>query len=220
VINPSEKLSREDYARAEGFLPWNLKKLVSAGEIKPIWLKDQERCWYLRSAPEGTQFVLVDAAKGKRQPAFDHQKLASALSIASGKPCTHDQLPFDTIEWSENKICLHFNAHGKKWEYDLEKGTCMALPEVKLPLPTELLSPDRKWAVFLKNYNLILRNTENGETRPLTKDGKRHYDYASSPESNTMFIMLQQRGIPLPPMAIWSPDSRRLLTQRLDQRRG
>ena len=37
------QLSFEDYARAERMLPWNFKKLIGNGEIKPVWLENEER---------------------------------------------------------------------------------------------------------------------------------------------------------------------------------
>lgn len=53
--------------------------------IEPHWFGDNTRFWY-RNALEGgrREFILADAAKGTRTPAFDHARMAAALSAASG----------------------------------------------------------------------------------------------------------------------------------------
>jgi hypothetical protein len=53
-----------------------------------------DHLWYTRSVKGGTEFVLVDAGVATKKPAFDHQKLAAAISAASGKPYTALTLPF------------------------------------------------------------------------------------------------------------------------------
>ena len=40
-------------------------------------------------------------------------------------------------------------------------------------------SPDGQWAAFAKNYNLYIRNISTGQEYQLSKDGKKHYEYAS-----------------------------------------
>ena len=81
-----------------------------------------------------------------------------------------------------------------------------------------LISPDGRWAVSGRDSNLILRAMESGEERALTQDGELSYAYGKSPDSNTFAVTARVAGIPLPPMALWSPDSQRLLTARLDER--
>src|SRR5882757_6366640 len=47
------------------------------------WIGKTERFWYPRTVQGGTDFVLVDAATRTKGPAFDHDKLAAAISSAS-----------------------------------------------------------------------------------------------------------------------------------------
>src|SRR5688500_18073852 len=72
-------LTTADYARAEKFMGHNTTPLVFRSGVRPTWMAD-ERLWYRVTTPQGTEFVLVDPAKGTRVPAFDHAKLAAALS--------------------------------------------------------------------------------------------------------------------------------------------
>src|SRR5205823_3034472 len=59
---------------------------VYKAQITPHWFDNNRRFWYrndLRGG--GREFMLVDAVRGGRTPAFDHDKLAAALSKAAGK---------------------------------------------------------------------------------------------------------------------------------------
>jgi len=58
------------------------------------WIGETDHFWYTRPVKGGTEFVLVDAAAATRKPAFDHEKLAAAISSASGNKYTALTLPF------------------------------------------------------------------------------------------------------------------------------
>src|ERR1035441_7589425 len=58
------------------------------------WIGETDHFWYTRSVKGGTEFVLVDAGAATKKAAFDHEKLAAAISSASGKPYTALTLPF------------------------------------------------------------------------------------------------------------------------------
>ena len=59
---------------------------VLLAAVEANWTADGAKFWYRNDLAEGKrQFVLVDAAGGKRGPAFDHAKLAAALSERFGR---------------------------------------------------------------------------------------------------------------------------------------
>ncbi|HEY7855427.1 MAG TPA: DPP IV N-terminal domain-containing protein, partial [Terriglobales bacterium] len=58
------------------------------------WIGNSHHFWYHKTVEGGTQFVLVDADSGVKKPAFDHARLAEALSAVAGKPYTALTLPF------------------------------------------------------------------------------------------------------------------------------
>src|SRR4051812_9378313 len=54
---------------------------VYRDRVTPNWFAAGTKFWYRNDLKAGTkEFVLVDAAKGTRGPAFDHVKLAASLS--------------------------------------------------------------------------------------------------------------------------------------------
>jgi dipeptidyl aminopeptidase/acylaminoacyl peptidase len=72
---------------------------------------------------------------------------------------------------------------------------------------------------FVKDFNLHVRPAGGGPARALTTDGEEawYYATAASPSSGGATAILT--GTPRPISAKWSPDSKRLLTFRLDERR-
>ena len=74
-----------DYERAVG-LRAQIEGKVFKDRIEAHWLSDGQRLWYRNKLADGaSQFVWVDAGKGRRQTAFNHEKLAAALSEKLGK---------------------------------------------------------------------------------------------------------------------------------------
>ncbi|HMA38864.1 MAG TPA: hypothetical protein VKP10_02240, partial [Gemmatimonadales bacterium] len=75
-------LTADDYARAERFLGYNTNPLVAGATVRPGWLA-ADRFWYLNTTADGVEYVLVDPARRTRAPAFDHARIAAALSRAA-----------------------------------------------------------------------------------------------------------------------------------------
>src|SRR5947199_9854438 len=84
-------LTADDYARAERFLGPAVGRLVSGIPGRPIWLPDG-RAAYRVSTPTGGQFVMVNARRRARSPAFDHARRAVAVWAAWGRRVTGDSL--------------------------------------------------------------------------------------------------------------------------------
>ena len=51
------------------------------------WIESTSRFWYRKSVKGGNEFVLVDAETLAKKPAFDHERLAAALSAAHLTVC-------------------------------------------------------------------------------------------------------------------------------------
>ncbi len=92
------EVTSSDYARAERFLPWNASKLLLHADVLPQWIEESSRFWYRKRVAAGHEFIYVDPASGEQRPAFDHERLASSLSKASGHSYVAYKLPFSTIE--------------------------------------------------------------------------------------------------------------------------
>jgi dipeptidyl-peptidase-4 len=214
-----QQLTREDYARAERYLIWNINKLVFKTQVIPHFIGKSDRFWYKNNTRDGKEFVVVDPALNTRQPAFDQVKLAAALSAASGKAYEAKDLPFDMFEFIKDGKAIQFDIEKTRWTCELANYTCTKIEAPKENPEGESLSPDGKWAAFVKDHNLYLRPTAGGTEVQLTTDGEPYYDYGTEAEQSTSAVTERLSGKKQPPVLIWSPDSRKIFTHRLDQRK-
>jgi dipeptidyl aminopeptidase/acylaminoacyl peptidase len=76
-------------------------------------------------------------------------------------------------------------------------------------LPKDVRSPDGKRTVFIRDWNLWLRDVAKGTETPLTTDGVKDFGYATH---NAGWLRSDR------PIVRWSPDSRKIATFQQDQR--
>ncbi len=164
---------------------------VYKDRIIPHWSADNKRFWYRNDLSGNTrEFIVVDVEQGKRQPAFDHQKLAEALSKAAGAEYRADQLPFDIIEFRDGGKALLFNANDQTWKCDLANyqvslsdETITTKEEARASrrftpgvrnfgsFPGSAVSPDGKRTALIKDRNVFISaGNPNGEVQ-LSNDG-------------------------------------------------
>lgn len=203
------------YVRAERLLGTNASKLTSDLVIEPNWIGDSDRFWYRWKSMAGIEFARVDPATGERAPAFDHGRLAAALSLASGTAVSANQLPFSAISYADDGGSITFDIEGERWTCDLGSyalSRAGAAPRV----PSDVArSPDGLWDAFTRDCNVWLRSVASGEERAITTDGEKHNGYGEA-----LLSPLTSGGIedPPPPVIRWSPDSGKILFFRVDQR--
>ena len=107
--------TREDYQRAEQFLPANLRHRIYVAEVTPHWIAKKNRFWYHKVGTNGAEFLLVDADQIGVGPAFDHARLAASLSKALGREVQPTELPFDSIDFSEDGKYLSLQIDSAPW---------------------------------------------------------------------------------------------------------
>jgi dipeptidyl aminopeptidase/acylaminoacyl peptidase len=206
-----------DYQRAERFLPGNLRHHVFLADVAPHWIEKTDRLWYRRSNAHGADFVLVDAEKNTSAPAFDHARLASALSLGAKHSYAATDLPFLDFEFVDEEKAISFSVEKAKWLCNLATYECK--PDTSAAEnPAEALSPNERWAAYVSDHNLYLRDVSTGTELQLTNDGIRGWDYATPLPS--LRLMVEQRTSDVKQRAVvfWSPDSSKLVTYRIDSR--
>lgn len=211
-------ITPEDYARADRFLPWNAGRRVYNALVEPNWIAGGDRFWYLNHSRHGKEFVLVDPERGSREPAFDHARLAAALSAATGRHWEAGGLPFSAITW-QGTDRIRFEVGEEHWDCDLAGYRLEQVTPEPAAREGELASPDGRLAAFVREGDVWVRPIGGGEEIRLTADAEPDYVYATPPDSTTTAVTDRLSGKPLPVLAVWSPDSRRLATHRLDQRK-
>lgn len=207
----TDSLTAKDYANAERFLWFSTQPYVDNGYVIPNWING-DKFWYRNLNAQGSEFILVDAAKGTRTAAFDQQKLATALSSATGSSYQASMLPFQTFNFSPDEKSIVVNIKGKQWKIDLKTYTVTADTSTKSnsnSKPNEVLSPDGSKAAFIKDYNLWVRDVATNQLTQLTTDGVQYFGYATD---NAGWKHSDN------PILRWSPDSKKIATFKQDER--
>lgn len=205
-------LTAADYERAEKFMGYNTGQLVDRGSVQPRWLSG-DRFWYRVLTAQGSEFVLVNPANGTRQPLFDHEKLAAALSTAAGQTFSASRLPFLTFSFTPDGNSIVLTAAKKSWKCDIQAYTCAA-DNAPGNLPNQggingIASPDGRRTAFIRDWNLWVRDNASGRETQLTTDGVKDFGYATD---NAGWRKSDR------PVLLWSPDSKKIATYLQDQR--
>jgi dipeptidyl aminopeptidase/acylaminoacyl peptidase len=190
--------------------------LVLKDQIGPHWFDGNARFWYRNDLAGGAhEFIAVDAEKGNRRPAFDHGRLAAALSKASGKDVPADKLPFELIALDDRGKSVRFKVGESVWKCDLTRYECVQAPSAEAPADAPAApsrrprfpgarrrsnpdrSPDGRWTALVKDHDVYLQPEGGGEPVRLSTDGKEgraygHLDW--SPDSKTLVAFRIEPG--------------------------
>ena len=210
VYGQSVEVSVEDYARAERALAQHTYPLVFNLNVRPQWL-DGDRFWYRSESEDGYTFMLVDPSRSRREPAFDHARLAEALSRAADTTYVSSRLPFSTFDLSGDGEELTFTVEGSDYRCNIRRYTCEAAPGPRRERidRNSIVSPDGRQAAFIREHNLWVHDLFSGEETQLTTDGIEDYGYATNNAGWTK----NDR-----PVLLWSPDSKKIATFQHDAR--
>ena len=89
-------------------------------QIDPHWFAHNTCFWYRVDLGDGRrEFVLVDAGKGTRHPAFDHSRVAAELTRLMGKNVAPDRLPIDALDFESDPGAIILEGRHEGWELNL-----------------------------------------------------------------------------------------------------
>ena len=204
---------------------------VKGGAIQAHWMADGSSFWYAEGAPENTIIYQVDPQANTRVPLFDTPRLREELTPLLGNEPPYQGLPFEEFTFIGNgERAVEFTVAEKPFILQLdtyevtpapaesEEARRRLTPQIArsdgYPLNSqwdfvghelvEVLSPDRGWFASLKDDDLWLRSTTNGQEVHLAS-GTEDYQWGSRE-------WLPQRW------ASWSPNSSKLAVRRVDLR--
>ena len=115
---------------------------VYRDHVEPHWFAGHSRFWYRNALrDEAAEFVLVDAENGKREPAFDHARVAGALTRLLGKEVAADHLPIISLDFESEPGAVLLIGRGKTWR--LDPHTYDVLPRAGGPIAENSLPAGR-----------------------------------------------------------------------------
>lgn len=210
----------DDYAQAERFMDYNVVPLVTHSVEHPVWLADG-RFWYRDAGPEGVTYMLVDPAKRTTAAAFDHGKVAAALNVlseprkleASGPPLDAGHIPLTDFVLQDGNHAIVLAMGRRLVRCELQAAvTCKDAGDLYGGIAGVGYdrSPDGKRSAFARDNNLWVREVASGKETQLTADGAPDFGYATD---NAGWIHSDK------PILVWSPDSKKIATFQLDQRK-
>lgn len=201
----AEQVTETDYKRAEQRLSQTTSKLVTGTVNYPRWMSNGQLS-YRSHTKEVNTFFTVNAKTQKKSLAFDHQKLAESLARLTETEVDGNKLPFYQIDIDAKNI-LSVAVKGKKYQCSLANYLCNK--EKNTNKRNELVAPDGEKAVFIRDFNLWMRDLSSNKETQLTTDGVKDFGYATN---NAGWVRSDK------PVVKWSPDSKKLTTFKHDGR--
>lgn len=215
----SNIVTAKQYEAARDMLPANSQKYLLNTVFNPTFTGEGGNFFYARElfadGEKGKKYTLVKPNEKTEYELFNHEKLAEALSEELGREVKPYNLPLVNV-FIDKSGKIMFLIDGSLYEWDNSKDN---LRKVGLSIKLgENLSPNKMYAAFVKDHNLFIRNVFTGEITQVTSDGEEYFEYAGTNDSDTTPISRKLTGTNPPAGVLWSPDSKKLLTYKLDQR--
>jgi len=197
--------TKQDYQNAATLQQRTSGKVLN-DRIEPQWIPESSRLWYRVHTTDGAwQFIYVDAEKGTRNLAFDHERLAAALTKELPQNFDSNKLPIEAIDVGDDGTVL-LNVANVSVSFDPKTGTITKREKM---LPDSLqsrkassrnprqrdsrssqTSPDGNWTVELKEEGLVAVSKDRKTTKRFeTKVPLQAIRVYWSPDS-TRFVVL------------------------------
>jgi dipeptidyl aminopeptidase/acylaminoacyl peptidase len=200
------------------------------------WSTDGKRFWYRNDLPGGKrEFIIVDADKAKRSPAFDSERLAKALSEKLGHEVNAEKLPIEFLDFPPDEKSLDIAGSSDAWRLNL---TTYELSKIDRPAPPPTQasparrgggggggargrnpaarSPDGKYEAFVRDNNLWIRSTDSRDEFSLTTDAtpKDTYHHDVYRDRAISMNFTRPEATPTAGDFYWSPDSSHMVAMR------
>jgi len=246
-------VTKANYDLAERFSAKKVAQMVFSTDVRPNWFKNSDKFWYTYKTTKGEEYYIVDPVAGTKKKIWDMGKLAAQISAITKDPFDAQHLPIQKLELVDDDKAFEFEiktsvmvpkkqkpgekkpAKGAKenkvfrFKWDIASGRLSDITDVeaKKDYPRwASISPDGKYAVYGKNYNLWYMDMENLKKAvenekdstivefQLTKDGSKEFPYAGrgmyggNHEEDTT----KRTGAGI----VWSPDSKHFALTRSD----
>jgi len=174
--------------------------------LEPQWAAQGPSFHYKLSVEGGFMFYKDSVEAASPEPAFDHQRISTALSQATGETFSALQLPFDSFSYSDNEQRISFYYDGERWQCQTDGRVCEALAFNNRPkvfgvvrdlrigaYNPERISPDGRYSVRVVAHNVVITDA-SGKVHFKTDDGEEgnFYDPESvqwAPDSSALLVM-------------------------------
>lgn len=212
--NQAVMVTQADYKRAEKFLPKNVATKVRNLAVEPQWINQTSDFWYSEEDKSGNKnYVKVQPASALVAPLFDHEKLKASINHDPNQPFS---IEIQALDLSNGRLKLINQNH--EYQCDLKMSQCNKLAAQVSPTQPEYSSPNGLYSLKVKQWNLYLTEHETNKVTQLTFDGSEGYPYAVHNMNPKQYINKDASNVKQQLSVFWAPDSRTVITHRLDRR--
>jgi dipeptidyl aminopeptidase/acylaminoacyl peptidase len=178
------QVTPEDYKRADNISTLATNK-VFFSDIRPTWIDNSSSFFYRRSKPDGTDYIMVNAATLTKKQAFDREKFALAFGKIVNRKIDAVNLPVRNVLFADLSGAFSFEYENFKWkcntkdykinrldsivDYTRQRAWDWGFRDETGGKP--VLSPDRKWTAFIRGSNVWVRSNEDKKEYQLSTDG-------------------------------------------------
>lgn len=249
IYGQQTPITKANYNLAERFSAKKVGKMVFSTSVNANWFKNSDKFWYTYTTSNGKKYYIVDAVTGQKREIWDMGKLAAQISEITKDPFDAKHLPIENLELVDDSkfeftitSSLKVPKKDKKGE-EVKKGGKVEKENKKFTFSYEVssgkltdisdreeekkypywanVSPDKKYALFCKNYNIWYLDSDNLKKamedekdstiveHQLTFNGTKDFPYGSYIEQKDT-LKRMRIGV------LWSPDSKNFSFIRSD----
>jgi dipeptidyl-peptidase-4 len=217
VVNAETAPLADRYATAQGYLAGKTGELVTDLDLRARFVAGGTKVLYRHGAKGQGTVSLANAVTGQITDLTTEAALQPLLAPVMGADAKG---PFDVSpeDYNADKRSLTFSSGGKKLVLDLAANTVTVAPTAPSPAIDEgVVSPDGLYKVIHKGYDLALVEIATGKETALTANGSYDQRYGMNYPMFADMVEAQTETPPMPVSVQWSPDSKQILTYRMDR---
>ena len=196
------RANRANWALTERFSEDRARQVVFSTSVQARFLGESDSLWYQWRDHAGATFYLVVPQSRTKRPLFDHEKMAAQLSTLHRKPYDRLNLPFNNVEFTDDRKGFRFNLDSARYEWTLATATLRHIgPATRDSTPVgggrrgggggrfggpggqnrdfRNFSPDSTAFAFARDHNLYIVEVATGDTIQLTTDGVQYYSFGA-----------------------------------------
>lgn len=204
------------YALSDKFNGQSLGDLIDNADVAPRFIADGKGLLYRTGNRLAQSYVHVDLATLTKTQVATTAQLLAALSATTGKTVDVDAARIADVDYDPATRILRFAALDGRWTLTADRAE--RLVEEQKPDDLSLPSPDGRFRIVARNFNLIAVDMKSGKQVALTTDGTREQPYGRSIPQLADILRAGTEEPDMPVSGAWSPDGRYLLSWRLDTR--
>lgn len=199
-------------AAADGHIGWGIERLVDDLDAGAVFVQGGQSVLY-RKGPAGRRSIHhADPRTGRTRLLIDDEALVAKLRAAGAVRATGSVRLVDFAPATE---MLTVAIGARQWLVNLKDDE--AWRKEGAPAPVGQVSPDGRWEARVEDYNLVVIERATGRRVELTSDGSYDRRYGINYPRFGRMVEANSETPAMPAFARWSPDSKQILTYRLDR---